>query len=131
MKKNPVIPYALIAGLGILLVIVVSVVGLNQQEAIQDEENGEQEEQQQQDGESEGGGETAANGEEIYQSNCASCHGSDLSGGVGPDLTSVGSDYSKEELKEIIAEGFPPNMPGGIVKGEEADAVAQWLSEQK
>ncbi|MFD2759443.1 cytochrome c550 [Lentibacillus juripiscarius] len=133
--KNPVIPYALTAALGILLVIVISVVGLNQQEAIQDEQNGEEkqgeEQQEKSQDEGSGGGETAANGEEIFQSNCASCHGSDLSGGVGPDLTSVGSDYSKEEIKEIIANGFPPNMPAGIVKGKKADALAQWLSEQK
>ncbi|WP_010531015.1 c-type cytochrome [Lentibacillus jeotgali] len=141
MGKNAVIPYALIAGIGILLVIVVSFVGLNQQEAIQEEESGGGEQSEQQEGQSggsggggdsSGGGETAANGEEVFQSNCASCHGQDLSGGMGPALNSVGSKYSKEEIKQIIADGFPSaGMPPGIVQGEDADAVAQWLSEQK
>ncbi|SFA70587.1 cytochrome c550 [Lentibacillus halodurans] len=133
MQKNPVIPYALIAGIGILLVIVVSFVGLDQQEAIQEEENGE-EQGEQQDNQSEGGGEgeTAADGEEIFQSNCASCHGQDLSGAAGPALDTVGSKYSQEEIEQIIAEGFPDaGMPGGLVQGEEAQAVAQWLSEQQ
>ncbi|TRM12727.1 cytochrome c [Lentibacillus cibarius] len=130
MKKNPVIAYGLIAGIGILLVIIVSVVGLNQQEAIQNEQNGDQKQEEEQD--QSGGGETAANGEEVYQNNCASCHGSDLSGGMGPGLSTVGSKYSEEEIREIIANGFPDaGMQPGIVDGKEADAVAQWLSEQK
>ncbi|TFJ94094.1 c-type cytochrome [Lentibacillus salicampi] len=139
MGKNAVIPYALIAGIGILLVIVVSFVGLNQQKAIQEEENGgEQSEQQEGDsggGESGGesdGGETAANGEEVFQNNCAQCHGQDLSGGAGPALDAVGGKYSKDEIKQIIADGFPDaGMPPGLIQGEDADAVAQWLSEQK
>jgi mono/diheme cytochrome c family protein len=135
LSKNPVIPYALIAGIGILLVIVISFVGLNQQEAIQEEESGE-EQSEQQEGQSDGGGdssggETAANGEEVYQSNCASCHGQDLSGAAGPALDTIGSKYSKDEIKQIIADGFPPQMPGGLVQGDDAEAVAQWLSEQQ
>ncbi|QKY69478.1 cytochrome c [Lentibacillus sp. CBA3610] len=134
--KNPVIPYALIAGIGILLVIVVSVVGLDQQEAIQEEGNGEEQGEQQEggsgDGGESGGGETAANGEEVYQSNCASCHGQDLSGQSGPALDTVGSKYSQEEIEQIIADGFPDaGMPPGLVQGEDAQAVAQWLSEQQ
>ncbi|GGJ83251.1 cytochrome c [Lentibacillus kapialis] len=139
MGKNAVIPYALIAGIGILLVIVVSFVGLNQQEAIQDEENGEKQSEQQEGqsgddggGESSGGGETAANGEKVFKNNCASCHGQDLSGGMGPALKTVGSKYSKDEIKQIIADGFPDaGMPPGVVEGEDADAVAEWLSKQK
>ncbi|HLR61143.1 MAG TPA: cytochrome c [Lentibacillus sp.] len=138
MGKNAVLPYALIAGIGILLVIVVSVVGLNQQEAIQEEESGGEQSEQQEGqsggdsgGESSGGGETAANGEEVFQNNCASCHGQDLSGGAGPALDTVGSKYSKDEIKQIIKDGFPPKMPAGLVQGKDADAVAQWLSEQK
>lgn len=137
MGKNAVIPYALIAGIGILLVIVVSVVGLDQQEAIQEEESGGGEQNEQQeggsgDGDGSGDGETAANGEEVYQNNCASCHGGDLSGGAGPALDAVGSTYSKDEIKQIIADGFPDSgMPAGLVQGEDAEAVAQWLSEQQ
>ncbi|GAA0443174.1 cytochrome c-550 [Lentibacillus halophilus] len=137
MKKNPIMAYGLIAGLGIVLVIIVSVVGLNQQQA-KDEQNGEEkqgEEQQQdesQDNGSGGGGETTANGEEIFKSNCASCHGSDLSGGMGPSLKTVGNKYSKDEIKQVIKDGFPDaGMQPGIVKGKEADAVAEFLSKQK
>src|SRR5699024_9618100 len=43
--------------------------------------------------------------EEILESNCASCHGGDLSGGAGPDLTAVGADHSSDEIIDIIENG--------------------------
>lgn len=77
-----------------------------------------------------GGGDTAASAEQIYKQNCASCHGQDLSGGVGPNLQKVGSKYSKEQIKEIIVNGRGA-MPAGIIKGEDADKVAEWLASKK
>lgn len=78
-----------------------------------------------------GAGETTtANAEEIYQQSCIGCHGQDLSGGVGPDLRAVGSKYSQEEIKGIIDQG-KGIMQGGIIKGEEATAVAEWLAAKK
>jgi len=77
-----------------------------------------------------GGGDTAAAAEQIFQQNCASCHGQDLSGGVGPNLQKVGSKYSADEIKDIIANGRGA-MPGGIIKGEDADKVAEWLAAKK
>ncbi|NNU84976.1 cytochrome c [Geobacillus sp. BMUD] len=77
-----------------------------------------------------GGGDTAASAEQIFKQNCASCHGQDLSGGVGPNLQKVGSKYSKDEIKNIIANGRGA-MPAGIIKGEDADKVAEWLAAKK
>ncbi|ASS98212.1 MULTISPECIES: cytochrome c551 [Geobacillus] len=77
-----------------------------------------------------GGGDTAAAAEQIFKQNCASCHGQDLSGGVGPNLQKVGSKYSKDQIKEIIANGRGA-MPAGIIKGEDADKVAEWLASKK
>lgn len=77
-----------------------------------------------------GGGDTAASAEQIFKQNCASCHGQDLSGGVGPNLQKVGSKYSKEQIKEIIVNGRGA-MPAGIIKGEDADKVAEWLASKK
>ncbi len=77
-----------------------------------------------------GGGDTAASAEQIYKQNCASCHGQDLSGGVGPNLQKVGSKYSKDQIKDIIANGRGA-MPAGIIKGEDADKVAEWLAAKK
>ncbi|WP_077619634.1 cytochrome c551 [Bacillus sinesaloumensis] len=82
------------------------------------------------DGGDNGGGASVANAEEIYQQNCAACHGQDLSGGAGPDLTKVGSKYGSDEIADIIEHGQGAMRPG-IIEGEEKDAVASWLSEKK
>src|SRR5699024_4582263 len=73
-------------------------------------------------------GESMDEGEEVFQQNCATCHGDDLSGDNGPDLTKVGSEMSKDDIHDIIANG-KGDMPPGIVAGEDDDIVAEWLSE--
>ncbi|MFU0791447.1 cytochrome c550 [Cerasibacillus sp. JNUCC 74] len=125
MKRNPVVPYALIAILGILAVIVISFVGLNQREDIKkaEEGGGEQTEKSQE-------GETSDDPEAIYESNCSSCHGADLSGGAGPDLTQVGSKLSKDEVQNIIING-KGQMPPGLATEAEAEVLAEWLAEKK
>lgn len=72
----------------------------------------------------------SAAGEEIYQSNCASCHGADLSGGAGPELTQVGSKYSKEDIENIVQNGYG-RMPALNVAGDDLDALSSWLADKK
>ncbi|MCA1021409.1 c-type cytochrome [Halobacillus litoralis] len=122
MRKNPVIPFAIIAVLGIVAMIIVSSAGINQREAIESEE--------------EGGGEqteetASADPEEMYQNKCSSCHGGDLSGGAGPNLQEVGSRYSAEEIQDIIINGKGSQMPPGLYTGEQAAQLAEWLAEKK
>lgn len=118
MKTN-IIPFVIIAVVGILAVIIVSSIGVSQRADIQNEdENG---------GETE---EVAQDPEEIFANNCATCHGDDLSGDSGPDLTSVGSDHSEEDIIDIINNGQGA-MPPGLIQGEEANEVAAWLAEMK
>ncbi|WP_010650904.1 cytochrome c550 [Oceanobacillus massiliensis] len=130
MRKNPVVPYAIIALLGVLTVVVISVVGLGQRADIQQaEEGGEQTEQGAEEGQE---GETAGgDAEAVFQSNCSACHGADLSGGAGPDLTAVGSKYSADEIAEIIQNGRGAMPPQSQVAGEELSALSQWLSEKQ
>ncbi len=77
-----------------------------------------------------GGAVDTAAGEEVYQANCAMCHGADLSGGAGPGLESAGSNYSPEEIEDIIVNG-KGSMPAQDVSGDDLDALVSWLSEQK
>lgn len=125
MKNNAAVPYAIIAVLGILTVIVISFIGINQREDIQqaEEGGGEQTEETQE-------GETSGDPEAIFSSNCASCHGADLSGGAGPDLTQVGSTLSQEEIQDIIING-QGSMPAGMATDAEAEVLASWLSEKQ
>lgn len=77
------------------------------------------------------GGDTAAiDAEAVVQQKCISCHGGDLTGASGPAINKVGADHSEEEILDIILNG-QGGMPGGIIKGEEAEAVASWLAEKK
>src|SRR5690625_442373 len=115
--KNPVIPYALIAGLGIFAVILVSVLGVNQRNDIQQAEEGEPTEEVQE-------GETSDDPEALFENNCASCHGDDLSGGMGPDLTQIGNKHSADEIKEIILQG-QGDMPAIDVEDEQAEARSE------
>ncbi|WP_045520975.1 cytochrome c551 [Neobacillus niacini] len=72
----------------------------------------------------------AGAGDELFQQSCASCHGGDLKSGGAPDLDKIGAKYSKDEILGIIENG-KGGMPAGVLKGEDADAVASWLSEKK
>jgi len=67
----------------------------------------------------------------LYKANCASCHGQNLEGIAGPNLTTVGSKYSADEIADIIKNGKGGMPPGLLKKGEEIKAVAQWLAEKK
>lgn len=77
------------------------------------------------------GGETAAvDAEQIVNQKCISCHGGNLEGASGPALDKVGGHLSEEEIHDIIING-QNGMPPGIIKGEDAEAVAAWLAEKK
>ncbi|KZZ84952.1 cytochrome c551 [Bacillus sp. SJS] len=73
---------------------------------------------------------SAMDGEKLFKQNCASCHGVDLKGGAGPNLTRVGEEHDAAEIEQIIKNG-KGSMPRGILEGEDAKKVAEWLSEKK
>ena len=68
--------------------------------------------------------------EKIYNQKCSNCHGGDLSGGVGPNLTAIGGKLTQEEIEQVIVNGQGA-MPKGLIKGAEATAVAEWLASKK
>nr|WP_249365447.1 cytochrome c [Cytobacillus citreus] len=80
------------------------------------------------------GGETttadAGDAQKLYDQKCSSCHGGDLTGGVGPALDKAGSKLSKEDIENILANG-KGQMPPGLLKGDEASKVAEWLAAKK
>ncbi|WP_066291897.1 cytochrome c551 [Bacillus sp. FJAT-29937] len=80
------------------------------------------------------GGQTTTAGDgdaqKLYDQKCSSCHGANLEGTVGPKLSDAGSHLSKEDIEKIIANGQGA-MPGGLLKGDEATQVADWLAAKK
>ncbi|TWI57763.1 cytochrome c550 [Halalkalibacter nanhaiisediminis] len=118
MKGRPLLPFAITAIIGILLMVSLSFVGLDQRaEMNADEDGAETEEVTEFE-------DPIAEGQRLAEQSCIACHGGDLSGGAGPALTSL--DKSPEEIINIIqnGQGTMPPMPLNDV---EADAVAQYL----
>ncbi|SDI86179.1 c-type cytochrome [Alteribacillus bidgolensis] len=113
MKNKPLIPFFLTAVAGLLLMLGLSLVGVNQQAG---DENGEGEEQ-----------DPVEYGEELVNENCISCHGDNLEGqGDYPAINNAGENYSAEEIADIAQNGTG-DMPGGIANAEEGEAIAEYL----
>ncbi|MGH2963601.1 MAG: c-type cytochrome [Solirubrobacterales bacterium] len=73
----------------------------------------------------------------LFQTNCGACHtlaraGTD--GIVGPDLDDVlgqGTPETNQQLVEIaIADGVRGRMPAGILRGEDAELVADFVARE-
>jgi cytochrome c551 len=66
----------------------------------------------------------------IFDQKCSGCHGGDLTGGMGPNLTKVGSKYSKDDILGILKNG-KGQMPANVVTGDDANTIAEWLAAKK
>lgn len=123
MKRNPLIPFGMIAVLGIVLMLSLSVWGGGAAQERAAKENGTAVEDE--------ANLASLPADEIFGQKCAACHGQNLEGvGGAPNLQKVGAKLSKKEILDQIANGGGI-MPGGLITGEAADKVATWLSEKK
>lgn len=118
MRGKPLYPFALTAVLGILLIVILSFVGINLDDSASENGDGNNNEN------AEEFDDPIELGEHVYEQNCASCHGGDLSGASGPPLD--GGNYSADDILAAIEEG-PGAMPPDLASGEEADAVAEFI----
>jgi cytochrome c5 len=128
MNKNPIIPFLLIIFLGIGLVFLLSGEGATDdggegEETASTEESG---------GGDEGGGDADSgdvDAEGIARDNCASCHGEDFSGGMGPALAGTGLGEDEFHDTVINGRGSMPSFDGQL-EDEEVSALYQFFSEQ-
>ena len=68
----------------------------------------------------------ATSGAAVFASECASCHGENATGGVGPALRGAGLDAA---TVAAVVESGRGVMPAGLVSGQEqADVVAYVVS---
>ncbi|MBM7633742.1 c-type cytochrome [Geomicrobium sediminis] len=113
MKGQPLIPFAIIAGVGILLIITFSFIGLGAGGDDADD-NGDS-----------GSGDPVEMADALFEDNCLSCHGDNGAGGSAPPIAGMDS----EAVLQAIEEG-PGMMPADLVTGEEAEAVAEYVANQ-
>ncbi|MGN7477920.1 cytochrome c551 [Solibacillus silvestris] len=66
-------------------------------------------------------------GEKLVQRSCVTCHGGQLQGASAPALNELGAKYSEDEILDIILNG-KDRMPPGLLKGQEAEAAAEYLA---
>ena len=62
-------------------------------------------------------------GEKVANASCVGCHGGDLTGSMGPDLTNT--SLSKDEIIDVLVNGRG-SMPPNTADGEE-EAVAEYI----
>lgn len=119
MKGRPLLPFAITAIIGILLMVSLSFIGLNQRAEMNADEPEAEEVTEFED--------PVTAGEGLTEQSCIACHGGDLSGGAGPALTSLEGTYSVEEIAGIIQNGKGGMPPISNLNEVEADAIAQYL----
>lgn len=70
-------------------------------------------------------------GKAEFAARCASCHGAEAKGGIGPDLTRKEFKYGKSEaaLTETISKGRPGGMPtfGNELSHEKIAGLVQYI----
>lgn len=69
--------------------------------------------------------------EQLYDNNCASCHGGNLEGAMGPSLETVGAKYSQDEIVDILDNGIGQMQPQNQLSDDEKEELASWLAEKK
>lgn len=78
-----------------------------------------------------GGAVEQTTAENIYNNNCASCHGQNLEGVSGPGLEQVGEKYSQEDIENIIMNGKGRMPAMKQISDENRETLAEWLAEHK
>ncbi|MDV6377928.1 cytochrome c [Sporosarcina sp. GW1-11] len=117
MNKNPIVPFFLIFALGIGLIFFLSLYGLEQKEEIAGPEEGTTQEENANTGE--------FDAEAVAQQKCISCHGENLSGGMGPALN---SKSDPKVLHDAIKDGVAGTaMPAGLVPDENIDEMVDYI----
>ncbi|WP_224963422.1 c-type cytochrome [Geomonas subterranea] len=72
-----------------------------------------------------------AAGKKEFAARCASCHGADGKGGIGPDLTAKQFKYGRTapEVTASISDGRPGGMPGfkNELSGDKIQGLVQYV----
>ena len=103
--------------------------GAESEESSEDSGGGESSEEGGEEGSGEGASSGDVDAEGIAQNSCASCHGEDFSGGMGPAL--AGTSLGEDEFTDIVrnGQGSMPSFSEDEVSNEELTALYDMFSE--
>jgi cytochrome c551 len=68
--------------------------------------------------------------QKIVNQTCVTCHGDNLKGAYGPNISHIGKELDKDQILNIINHG-KGQMPPGLLQGKQAEVVAAWLAKKK
>ncbi len=70
-----------------------------------------------------------AAGETVYSGICSKCHGANMQGDIGPELTmrSLGTFKNAKEMYDLISRKMPVNDPGSLSSKQYLDVEAYLL----
>lgn len=69
-------------------------------------------------------------GEKLYKKSCLQCHGEDLSGDAGPDISTVGGKLTEAKILKVVKNGRGM-MPSNLLSDKDAKVISKWLAEKK
>lgn len=73
--------------------------------------------------------------EKIVKTSCATCHGQNLEGTIGPKLADVGARLTQDQIAQVIKNGKTGSIgvmpPGLLTDQKQIDAVAAYLAAKK
>lgn len=119
--KNPLIPFGVTMILGVVLMFIISFYGASQ---LGSQAKGKAQQPPSTSTPSN------ANPKQIFEGHCATCHGKNLQGKIGPNLQHIGGKWSKKQILHQINNGGG-GMPANVIQGQDAQKVATWLSKKK
>lgn len=125
--------YGIIAGVAVLaLMFIAYTVGTNQSDEGSGADTTAAATEEPKAPEEPSGGGAAGPGQELFVSNCGSCHtlsAAGTSGAVGPDLDTLAPDEAQVQAAIENGGAGSGGMPANIVTGKDAQEVAVYVSE--
>lgn len=68
-------------------------------------------------------------GQTLYTNYCKSCHGADMKGGVGPDISIRTKQYRNDQVASIIRKGAPPMPAFSFLSEQQIAAIVGYVKD--
>ncbi|MBL7697370.1 MAG: PQQ-binding-like beta-propeller repeat protein [Chitinophagaceae bacterium] len=73
--------------------------------------------------------ENELNGQTLYMTHCKGCHGADMKGGVGPDISYRVKNYNNERVANVIRKGAPPMPAFSFLSAQQIAAIVAYVKD--